>query len=178
MRGRVVERPRPVMGDREHPAVADHDGADRHLAGHGRRPRGGKSPVERPFGARGFVLRSVDRFGRHCVYHPIAGTGTDRCRTLIQVNVNAWNIPLSTDVAISIAAPPRDDWTEGNAMSSTTDKIKGAANEALGKAKQGLGDVTNNDKLKTEGAAQELKGKAQGTVGDAKSAVKSATDKI
>ncbi|MCZ2982706.1 CsbD family protein, partial [Acinetobacter baumannii] len=47
-------------------------------------------------------------------------------------------------------------------MSSTTDKIKGAANEALGKAKQGLGDVTNNDKLKTEGTAKELKGKAQG----------------
>jgi len=64
------------------------------------------------------------------------------------------------------------------AMSSTTDKIKGAANEALGKAKQGLGDVTGNDKMKAEGAAQELKGKAQGTVGDAKGAVKSATDKL
>ncbi|CAM2875102.1 MULTISPECIES: CsbD family protein [Methylobacterium] len=63
-------------------------------------------------------------------------------------------------------------------MSSTTDKIKGAANEALGKAKQGLGDVTNNDKMKADGAAQELKGKAQSTVGDAKGAVKSATDKI
>lgn len=63
-------------------------------------------------------------------------------------------------------------------MSSTTDKIKGASNEALGKAKQGVGDVTGNDKLKAEGAAQELKGKAQGTVGDAKSAVKSATDKL
>lgn len=63
-------------------------------------------------------------------------------------------------------------------MSSTTDKIKGAANEALGKAKQGLGDVTNNDKMKADGAAQELKGKTQSTVGDAKGAVKSATDKI
>jgi uncharacterized protein YjbJ (UPF0337 family) len=63
-------------------------------------------------------------------------------------------------------------------MSSTTDKIKGVANEAVGKAKQGIGDATGNDKLKAEGAAQELKGKAQGTVGDAKSAVKSATDKI
>lgn len=57
-------------------------------------------------------------------------------------------------------------------MSSTTDKIKGAANEALGKAKQGVGNVTDNDSLKAEGAAQELKGKAQGTVGDAKEAVK------
>ncbi|MFB0489813.1 uncharacterized protein YjbJ (UPF0337 family) [Methylobacterium sp. OAE515] len=63
-------------------------------------------------------------------------------------------------------------------MSSTTDKIKGATNEALGKAKQGIGDVSGNDKMKAEGAAQELKGKAQGTVGDAKSAVKSATDKL
>ncbi|GJE60482.1 CsbD family protein [Methylobacterium trifolii] len=58
-------------------------------------------------------------------------------------------------------------------MSSTTDKIKGAANEAVGKAKQGIGNVTDSDKLKAEGAAQELKGKAQGTVGDAKDAVKS-----
>ncbi|MEL6060184.1 MULTISPECIES: CsbD family protein [unclassified Methylobacterium] len=63
-------------------------------------------------------------------------------------------------------------------MSSTTDKIKGAANEALGKAKQGLGDVTGNDKLKAEGAAQELKGKTQSTVGSAKDTVKSATDKL
>ena len=63
-------------------------------------------------------------------------------------------------------------------MSSTPDKIKGAANEALGKAKQGLGDITNNDKMKADGAAQELKGKTQSTVGDAKGAVKSATDKL
>ncbi len=63
-------------------------------------------------------------------------------------------------------------------MSSTTDKIKGAANEAVGKAKQGIGDATHNDKMAAEGAAQELKGKAQGTVGDAKSAVKSKTDKL
>ncbi|WP_342104499.1 CsbD family protein [Methylobacterium sp. SI9] len=63
-------------------------------------------------------------------------------------------------------------------MSSTTDKIKGAANEALGKAKQGIGDVTGSEKLKAEGAAQELKGKTQSTVGDAKDTVKSATDKL
>lgn len=63
-------------------------------------------------------------------------------------------------------------------MSSTTDKIKGAANEAVGKTKQGIGNATNNEKMQAEGAAQELKGKAQGTVGDAKGAVKSATDKL
>jgi uncharacterized protein YjbJ (UPF0337 family) len=63
-------------------------------------------------------------------------------------------------------------------MSSTTDKIKGAANEAAGKVKQGVGKATGSEKLQAEGAAQELKGKAQGTVGDAKGAVKSATDKL
>jgi uncharacterized protein YjbJ (UPF0337 family) len=101
----------------------------------------------------------------------------ERAPRLIQVNVTAWNIRPTVTVSGTSAAPPQAR-QEDNAMSSTTDKIKGAANEALGKAKQGVGDVTGNDKLKAEGAAQELKGKAQGTVGDAKSAVKSATDKL
>jgi uncharacterized protein YjbJ (UPF0337 family) len=166
------------MGHREHRAVPDHDGTDRHLAGSGRRACRRESLVERPDGARGFLLSNLDRIDRHGVYHPIAGAGSTRRRRPIQGNVNAWNIRRFVIVASSIAAPPRDDWTEGNAMSSTTDKIKGAANEALGKAKQGLGDVTNNDKMKADGAAQELKGKAQSTVGDAKGAVKSATDKL
>jgi len=63
-------------------------------------------------------------------------------------------------------------------VSSTTDKIKGLANEAVGNVKQGIGNATGNDKMKADGAAQELKGNAQSTVGDAKGAVKSATDKI
>ncbi|WP_238183290.1 CsbD family protein, partial [Methylobacterium trifolii] len=41
-------------------------------------------------------------------------------------------------------------------MSSTTDKIKGLANEAAGNVKQGIGNVTGNDKLVAEGKAQEL----------------------
>ena len=57
-------------------------------------------------------------------------------------------------------------------MSSTTDKIKGLANEAVGNVKQGIGNATDNDKLKAEGKAQELKGEAQKTVGDAKDGVK------
>ena len=52
-------------------------------------------------------------------------------------------------------------------MSSTTDKIKGLANEAVG-------NVTGNEKLQAEGKAQELKGEAQKTVGDAKDGVKGA----
>lgn len=63
-------------------------------------------------------------------------------------------------------------------MSATTDKIKGHANEAIGKAKQGLGEVTGSDKLKGEGLAQEAKGDIQKGVGNAKEAVKDAADKL
>ena len=43
-------------------------------------------------------------------------------------------------------------------MSSTSDKAKGLANEAVGNIKQGVGKVTDNDKLRAEGKAQEVKG--------------------
>jgi uncharacterized protein YjbJ (UPF0337 family) len=36
-------------------------------------------------------------------------------------------------------------------MSSTTDKIKGLANEAVGNVKQGIGNMTGNEKLQAEG---------------------------
>jgi uncharacterized protein YjbJ (UPF0337 family) len=62
-------------------------------------------------------------------------------------------------------------------MGSTTDKASGLANEAIGRAKQGVGNVVGSDKLKTEGAAQELKGDAQKATGDAKAAVKHAVNK-
>jgi uncharacterized protein YjbJ (UPF0337 family) len=51
------------------------------------------------------------------------------------------------------------------------------ANEAVGKAKQGIGNVVGSDRLKAEGAAQELKGDVQKATGDAKAAVKDAADK-
>lgn len=57
-------------------------------------------------------------------------------------------------------------------MSGTKDKVKGLANEAVGNIKQGVGKVTDNDKLRAEGKAQELKGEAQQTVGKVKDAVK------
>ncbi|ACS38231.1 CsbD family protein [Methylorubrum extorquens] len=63
-------------------------------------------------------------------------------------------------------------------MSSTTDKIKGLANEAAGNVKQGIGNVTGNDKLVAEGKAQELKGEAQKTVGDVKDGAKNLADKV
>ncbi|MEI6201900.1 MAG: CsbD family protein [Enhydrobacter sp.] len=61
-------------------------------------------------------------------------------------------------------------------MSSTTDKIKGVTNEAVGKAKQGIGNATGNDKMKVDGAMQEAKGDLQKAVGNAKDAVKKAVD--
>jgi len=62
-------------------------------------------------------------------------------------------------------------------MSSTGDKIKGMANEAVGNVKQAVGKATDNDKLRAEGKAQELKGEAQQTGGKAKDAVKNTVDK-
>jgi len=62
-------------------------------------------------------------------------------------------------------------------MGSTADKLKGATNEAIGKAKQGVGEATGSDRLQGEGVVQEVKGKAQKAVGDAKEAAKEAANK-
>jgi len=61
-------------------------------------------------------------------------------------------------------------------MGATTDKIKGAANEAMGKAKQGIGEATGSDRLQGEGVIQEVKGKGQKAMGDAKQATKDAVN--
>ena len=62
-------------------------------------------------------------------------------------------------------------------MGSTTDKIKGTANEAMGKAKQGIGEATGSERLKGEGVVQEVKGKGHQAMGDAKDAAKEAVDR-
>ena len=61
-------------------------------------------------------------------------------------------------------------------MGATADKIKGAANEAIGKAKQGIGEATGSDRLQGEGVIQEVKGKGQKALGDAKEATKDAVE--
>ena len=61
-------------------------------------------------------------------------------------------------------------------MSSTTDKVKGTANEVIGKVKKGVGEATDDAELKGEGRLQEAKGKVQNAVGDAKAALKKAAD--
>jgi uncharacterized protein YjbJ (UPF0337 family) len=61
-------------------------------------------------------------------------------------------------------------------MGATADKIKGNANEAIGKAKQGIGEAVGSDRLQGEGAIQEAKGHGQKVVGDAKQATKDAVN--
>ena len=55
-------------------------------------------------------------------------------------------------------------------MGSKTDKIKGLANQAAGKVRQGVAKITGSKETQAKGAAQELKGKAQQTMGKTQSA--------
>src|SRR5437868_15358406 len=73
--------------------------------------------------------------------------------------------------------PRRFTFQQESSMGSTADKVKGAANEAMGKAKQGIGEATGSDRLQGEGAIQEVKGKGQQALGDAKDAIKDAANK-
>jgi uncharacterized protein YjbJ (UPF0337 family) len=65
-----------------------------------------------------------------------------------------------------------------DAMGSRSDQIKGLANQAAGKLKQGVGKVTGSKETQARGVAQEVKGKAQQTMGKAKSAVKDTANKV
>lgn len=62
-------------------------------------------------------------------------------------------------------------------MGSTTDKIKGLANEATGNVKQAAGRATNKPSLEVEGKIQERKGEAEQALGKTKDAVKKVVDK-
>ena len=53
-------------------------------------------------------------------------------------------------------------------MSDFVEKIKGTANEAIGKAKVAVGKSTDSPELIAKGAAQEIKGKAQQVIGTVK----------
>jgi uncharacterized protein YjbJ (UPF0337 family) len=60
---------------------------------------------------------------------------------------------------------------------STTDKMKGAANEVAGKARQATGRALDDPEMESGGAAQEGKGKLQKAEGNAKDTVKNVVDK-
>lgn len=56
-------------------------------------------------------------------------------------------------------------------MGEFIDKAKGAANEAMGKAKMAAGRRTDNPKLIAKGATQQVKGRAQKAAGAIKGAM-------
>jgi uncharacterized protein YjbJ (UPF0337 family) len=58
------------------------------------------------------------------------------------------------------------------------DQVKGAMNDAAGRAKRQVGEWTGNGDKQAEGAAQQLKGKFQKTVGNIKEAAKQAKDEV
>jgi len=57
------------------------------------------------------------------------------------------------------------------------DRIKGAAEKAKGSVKQGIGEMTGDEKMQAEGAADKAKGKVHSAVGGAKDAARDAVDK-
>ena len=61
-------------------------------------------------------------------------------------------------------------------MSSSTDKVKGKANELAGKTRKAAGDAMDDPEMEGKGAAQGGKGKLQQATGDAKDTVKKAVD--
>ncbi|CZT34447.1 uncharacterized protein YjbJ (UPF0337 family) [Rhizobium sp. PP-F2F-G38] len=63
-------------------------------------------------------------------------------------------------------------------MGSISDKVSGLANEAAGNVKQGVGKMTDNERLQAEGKAQEVKGEVQQASGKAKDTVKGAVDRL
>ncbi|HLL51697.1 MAG TPA: CsbD family protein [Thermomicrobiales bacterium] len=54
--------------------------------------------------------------------------------------------------------------------SSTRDRAEGMFDEGKGNLKQGVGDLTGNDRMKGEGMLDEMKGKGEGLLGDLKDA--------
>ena len=60
----------------------------------------------------------------------------------------------------------------------TGDKIRGTLEETKGEVKQGIGDLTGDDRLKGEGMLDEAKGKAQNLLGDIKDKVEDIGDDL
>ncbi len=55
-------------------------------------------------------------------------------------------------------------------MGGTDDKVEGKVDELKGKAKEGIGDLTDDEQTESEGKADQVKGKAKGVKGDIKDA--------
>jgi uncharacterized protein YjbJ (UPF0337 family) len=58
------------------------------------------------------------------------------------------------------------------------DELEGKKDEVKGKVKQGVGDVTDNERLHDEGVADEASGKVQGAYGKGKRKVGEAIEDL
>lgn len=56
------------------------------------------------------------------------------------------------------------------------DRVKGAINDAAGRAKRQVGEWTDDPNAQVEGTAQQIKGKAQKALGNMKDAARNATE--
>ncbi|MGB0066110.1 MAG: CsbD family protein [Terracidiphilus sp.] len=56
------------------------------------------------------------------------------------------------------------------------DRVKGAINDAAGRAKRQVGEWTGDTNAQVEGSAQQIKGKVQKAVGNVKDAARNATE--
>ncbi len=56
-------------------------------------------------------------------------------------------------------------------------RVSGAWDKAKGAVKEGVGNMTGDDKVKAEGTADKAKGEAKSTVGGVKDAARDALDK-
>ncbi len=63
-------------------------------------------------------------------------------------------------------------------MGSTTDKIRGAVDKAVGKAKEKVGSAIGSEKLQAKGIAQNIKGHAESGIGKTKDGLKKGIDQI
>ena len=57
------------------------------------------------------------------------------------------------------------------------DRIKGIAQQGKGAAKQAVGKIIGDEKLKAEGAAEKAEGKARNAIGGFKDAIRDAANK-
>ena len=79
---------------------------------------------------------------------------------------------LLTVLAVATARADDTPTTAG-----AVDRLKGLTNEAVGAAKRGVGNLTDDEQLKAEGRAQKLRGQAQEERGKVKDTIENAIDK-
>ena len=59
-----------------------------------------------------------------------------------------------------------------------TNRVEGAFDKAKGAVKEGIGNLTGDEKMKAEGMADKAKGGAKSTVGGVADAVRDPADKV